>query len=146
MPLLTNIHSASVPALIHLDEEKPLKDDKAWPVKHPERLTRDTWWYNMWYQPWARALLRKYMRSPTGFDAAQSALLGGQDWWDMRGGKGGVWTDKGEWLDYAEVCTGFEKEVFDDDLGQWGHEGGDPDEPVYNQFGKLVKGKDDSAD
>ncbi|KAF7161938.1 hypothetical protein CNMCM5623_007353 [Aspergillus felis] len=145
MPLLTNIHSASVPALIHLDEEKPVTDDKAWPVKHPERLTRDTWWYNMWYQPWARALLRKYMRSPTGFDAAQSALLGGQDWWDMRGGKGGVWTEKGEWLDYAEVCTGFEKEVFDDDLGQWAHEGGDPDEPVYNQFGQLVKGKDDSV-
>lgn len=144
MPLLTNIHSASVPALIHLDEEKPVKDDKSWPVKHPERLMRDTWWYNMWYQPWARALLRKYMRSPTGFDAAQSALLGGQDWWDLRGGKGGVWTDKGEWLDYAEICTGFEEEVFDDDMGRWGHEGGDPDEPVYNQFGKLIKGKEDS--
>ncbi|EAW09896.1 glycosyltransferase domain-containing protein [Aspergillus clavatus NRRL 1] len=146
MPLLTNIHAASIPALIHLDEEKVVeKDGNEWPVKHTERLMRDTWWSKMWYQPWARALLRKYVRSPTGFDAAQSALLGGQDWWDLRGGKGGVWTDKGEWIDYAEVCTGFEEEVFDDELGRWGAEGGDTDEPLYNQFGKLIKGKEEQV-
>ncbi|EAU35863.1 conserved hypothetical protein [Aspergillus terreus NIH2624] len=128
IPLLTNIHSASVPALVHLDGDPAV---------------RDFWWKKMWYQPHARALLRKYMRSPTGFEAAQSAMLGGQEWWDLRGGKGGLWTDKGEWLDFAEVCTGFERDLFDDGFGRWAHEGGDDDEqPVYNQFGNLIKGKE----
>ncbi|KAK1140854.1 hypothetical protein N8T08_009851 [Aspergillus melleus] len=128
LTLLTNVHSASVPALLHLDGDPLLKDP---------------WWAKMWFHKWARALLRKYMRAPTGFDAAQSAMLGGQDWWDLRGGKGGIWTDKGEWRDYAEVCTGYERDVFDDDLGKWGKEGGDDDEePVYNQFGNLIKGKE----
>ncbi|KAF9893160.1 hypothetical protein FE257_012572 [Aspergillus nanangensis] len=128
IPLLTNVHTASIPALVHLDGDPAL---------------RDKWWSKMWYQPYARALLRKYVRSPTGFDAAQSAMLGGQEWWDLRGGKGGVWTDKGEWLGYAEVCIGYERDLFNDGFGSWGHEeGGDDEEPVYNQFGNLIKGKE----
>ncbi|KAE8356552.1 hypothetical protein BDV28DRAFT_126833 [Aspergillus coremiiformis] len=126
-PLLTNVHSASVPALICLDGNPSL---------------RSTWWSMMWYHRWARALLRKYVRSPTGFEAAQSALLGGQEWWDLRGGRGGIWTEKGEWFDYSEVCVGYEKEVFHDGLGKWRQENGESDEPVYNQFGQLVKGKE----
>ncbi|KAA8646446.1 hypothetical protein EYZ11_000268 [Aspergillus tanneri] len=127
IPLMTNVHSANVPALVHLDGDPML---------------RDTWWSKMWYYKWARALLRKSMRAPTGFDAAQSALLGGQDWWDLRGGRGGLWTDKGEWIDYAEVCTGYERDLFNDDQGTWGKESGDSsEEPIYNQFGNLVKGK-----
>ncbi|PLB38440.1 glycosyltransferase domain-containing protein [Aspergillus candidus] len=128
LPLMTNIHSTSVPAMIHLDGDHSI---------------RDHWWQKMWYHPWARALLRKYVRSPIGFDAAQSALLGGQEWWDLRGGKGGIWTDKGEWIDFGEVCTGFERDIFNDELGQWRQEGGEGHaEPVYNQFGNLVKGKE----
>ncbi|OJK04973.1 hypothetical protein ASPACDRAFT_21005 [Aspergillus aculeatus ATCC 16872] len=131
LPLMTNIHSASVPALLHLDGDKSV---------------RDKWWSEMWYQPWARALLRKYMRTGSGFDASQSALMGGQEWWDMRGGKGGLWTDKGEWLNYGEVCGSYTRDVFDDDLGPFGQENGeDADEPVYNQFGNVIKGKEDLA-
>lgn len=125
LPLLTNIPSASVPALIHLNGT---------------RVACDGWWLEMWYQPWARALLRKYMRTPLGFDVAQSALLGGQEWWDLRGGKGGIWTGQGEWLDYSEVCRGFERDVFEDGFGPWGKEDGSEDGPVYNQFGNVVKG------
>lgn len=128
LPLLTNVHSAEVPALVHLDGDPSL---------------RDMWWSKMWYHPWARALLRKYVRSPHGFSAAQDALLGGQVWWDMRGGRGGVWTDRGEWIDYPELCNGFERDVFDDGHGAWGkEEGASNAEPVYNQFGLLVKGKE----
>ncbi|EYE90220.1 glycosyltransferase domain-containing protein [Aspergillus ruber CBS 135680] len=125
LPLLTYIPSASIPALIHLDGS---------------RVTRDGWWLKMWYQPWARALLRKYMRTPLGFDVAQSALLGGQEWWDLRGGKGGIWTGQGEWMDYGEVCGGLERDVFEDGFGGWGKEDGSEDGPVYNQFGNVVKG------
>lgn len=127
LPLLTNVRTPSVPALIRFDGD---------------RFARDGFWRRMWYRPWARSLLRKYMRTPLGFDAAQSALLGGQEWWNLRGGKGGVWTDRGEWLDYREVCRGFERDVFNDGFGVWGKEDGRAgDEPVYNQFGNLVKGK-----
>ncbi|BCS22114.1 glycosyltransferase domain-containing protein [Aspergillus puulaauensis] len=129
IPLLTNVHSAKVPALVHM-------------AAQDKRIVRDTWWSKMWYFPWARALLRKYMRSHTGFDAAQSALLG-QNFWDMRGGVGGVWTDKGEWIDYPEVCTGFERDVFDDDFGKFGEEdGGEFRGPVYNQWGSLIRGRE----
>jgi hypothetical protein len=54
----------------------------------------DKWWKKMWYQPHARALMRRYMRSYTGHIAAEAAEKG-ELWWDFRGGKGGIWTDKG---------------------------------------------------
>ncbi|KAJ5174567.1 uncharacterized protein N7482_000444 [Penicillium canariense] len=127
IPLMTNPYSASVPVLAHLNGDPKL---------------RNSWWENMWFFPWARALLRRYVRSSHGFDAAQSALLGGQDWWDMRGGRGGLWTDDGNWVTLSEVCEGQERDLFDDDLGPWAKENGDPAEPVYNQFGNLIKGKE----
>ena len=56
----------------------------------------EKWWKKMWYQPKARALMRRYMRSYTGHIAAEAAARGGELWWDFRGGKGGIWTDKGK--------------------------------------------------
>ncbi|OQE19813.1 hypothetical protein PENSTE_c014G07717 [Penicillium steckii] len=126
LPLMTNPHSASVPVLAHMNGDSKL---------------RNAWWEKMWFFPWGRALLRKYVRSSQGFEAAQSSLLGGQDWWDMRGGRGGLWTDDANWITLSEVCEGQERDLFDDDLGPWSKENGDPDEPVYNQFGKLTHGK-----
>ncbi|KAI9934321.1 hypothetical protein ASPWEDRAFT_170053 [Aspergillus wentii DTO 134E9] len=124
--LMTNVHSTTVPAMLHMEDDDYL---------------RDSWWEQMWFYPWARALLRKYMRSPRGLAVAQSALRGGQDWWDMRGGRGGVWTDRGEWIDYGEMCGGYARDIFNDGFGPWGKENGEDDEePVYNQFGNLVKG------
>jgi hypothetical protein len=125
VPLMTNGHSATVPVLAHLNGDSKL---------------RDTWWEKMWFFRWARALLRKYVRSGHGFDAAQSALLGGQEWWDMRGGRGGIWTDSESWFSFSDVCEGQERDLFDDDLGPWAKENGDPDEPVYNKFGNLIYG------
>ncbi|OOQ87944.1 hypothetical protein PEBR_15281 [Penicillium brasilianum] len=127
IPLMTNPHSASVPVLAHLNGDPKL---------------RNVWWEKMWFFPWARALLRRYVRSSHGFDTAQSALLGGQEWWDMRGGRGGLWTDDENWVTLSEVCEGQERDLFDDDLGPWAKENGDPDVPVYNQFGNLIKGKE----
>lgn len=125
LALMTNAHTATVPVLAHLNGDTKL---------------RQPWWEKMWFHPWARALLRKYVRSSHGFDAAQSALLGGHDWWDMRGGRGGIWTDDESWVGLSEVCHHQEQNIFDDDLGPWSKESGDPNEPVYNQFGKLVYG------
>lgn len=124
LPLLTNVRTPSVPALVRV---------------HGDRIGKDSLWQKMWYRPWTRALLRRYMRVPLEFDAAQTALLGGQEWWDLRGGKGGVWTDRGQWLGYAEVCVGFERDVFEDGFGPWGKEFGEPSGPVLNQFGSVIK-------
>lgn len=127
VPLMVNAHSAAIPVLAHLNGDSKL---------------RSPWWEKMWFHQWARALLRKYVRSSHGFDAAQSALLGGQDRWDRRGGRGGIWTDEESWVSLSDVCEGQEQNLFDDDLGPWAKENGDPDEPVYNQFGNLIYGKE----
>ncbi|OJJ44348.1 hypothetical protein ASPZODRAFT_121643 [Penicilliopsis zonata CBS 506.65] len=128
-PLMTNIHSGAVPPLIHLNN-------------HKEQSLKDDWWESMWYQPWGRALLRKYIRFPRGRVDAHASSLGGQDWWDMRGGRGGVWTNTGEWIDFSDLCTGFERDLFSDDLGTWGQEdGGEFEKPIYNQWGNKIKGK-----
>jgi len=127
VPLMTNGHSATVPVLAHLNGDSKL---------------RDIWWEKMWFFPWARALLRRYVHSSLSFDAVQSALLGGQEWWDMRGGRGGIWTEDEDWISFSDICEGQERDLFDDDLGPWEKENGDPDEPVYNQFGNLIYGKE----
>ncbi|KAK7630578.1 hypothetical protein IWX48DRAFT_614392 [Phyllosticta citricarpa] len=42
---------------------------------------------------------------------------------DHRGGAGGVWTERGEWLAWGDVCRGVEEEVFGaDGWGEWGVE------------------------
>jgi hypothetical protein len=101
------------------------------------------WWSRMWFQKHARALLRQYIRSPDGPIAAEAAAEGSDRWWDLRGGKGGVWTDKGEWLSWNEICGAFDEYIFGDGKGVFGHEEqGGAEKPVYNSFGILVAGKE----
>lgn len=37
----------------------------------------------------------------------------------MRGGQGGVWTVRDEWLGWSDVCAGEEWGVFGDGKGEW---------------------------
>ncbi|KAI9728903.1 MAG: hypothetical protein M1834_007161 [Cirrosporium novae-zelandiae] len=124
VPLATNLHSKSIPASLRFSS----------------KTTLDEFWSKMWYHPYSRALLRKYMRSPQGPKAFHEASIGGYQWWDSRGGKGGVWTDMGEWLGWSEICKGYDEGLFDDGKGEWGNEEGGAMIPVYNSFGKLVAG------
>ncbi|KFY14920.1 hypothetical protein V492_02321 [Pseudogymnoascus sp. VKM F-4246] len=102
----------------------------------------ETWWKKMWFQPKARALMRRYMRSYTGHIAAEAAAGGGELWWDFRGGKGGIWTDKGEFLEWQEVCGQYDETVFGDQMGKLGEEEKTkPGQPVYNKFGKIIADK-----
>lgn len=120
LPLATNVHSKSIPALLHMNN------------------TNAESWSQMWYHPWARGLLRKYIRASHSPTAAASSSLGGADMWDSRGGKGGIWTSDQQWSGWSEVCKGFEAEIFDDGFGAWGEEGGDTKGPELNEFGVLV--------
>lgn len=121
VPLATNLFASSIPTLLHINGDKsPL----------------DTWWPLMWFHPHARALLRRFIRSPQGPAAAQAAAEGGQTWWDMRGGRGGVWTDHETWMSWGEVCKKTEDEVFGDGKGTWGKEEGSV--KTTNSFGLTL--------
>lgn len=126
VPLATNIKAASVPSLLHFNGNKSLLQ---------------AWWPFMWYFPHSRALLRRYIRSVHGPNAAYAAARGGLDWWDTRGGRGGVWTDKGGWMSWGEVCRHTEDEVFVDGKGLWRNQEGS--DRVVNTFGKVVYGEDE---
>lgn len=125
-PLATNVYAASIPPLLHINGDKSLLD---------------TWWPKLWHHPYSRALLRAFIRSTQGKRAEAAAAKGGLTWWDKRGGRGGVWTDRGEWLAWGEVCKGCEEDVFMDGKGVWGKEEGDT--KVVNSFGKVIIGEDE---
>ncbi|KAI9823958.1 MAG: hypothetical protein M1819_001110 [Sarea resinae] len=127
--LATNLRVPSISPLLHFNGDKSYLS---------------SWWNRMWYQSDARALLRHYMRTPEGSHAAQAAAVGGQRWWNMRGGTGGVWTDKGHWLEWADICGGYEDIIFADGKGQWGKEEGS--KKVYNAFGLLIYGDEEDDD
>ncbi|KAI4237093.1 MAG: hypothetical protein LQ352_007959 [Teloschistes flavicans] len=109
VPLATNLYAATIPSLLHVNGDKSLLD---------------TWWPSMWYHPYSRALLRRFIRSTQTRKAAQAAAAGGQTWWDKRGGRGGVWTDNAEWMSWNDVCKKTEEAVFGDGKGAWGWEEG----------------------
>ncbi|MCJ1385313.1 hypothetical protein MMC17_008435 [Xylographa soralifera] len=123
-PLATNLRSLTVPTLLHINGEKSLLD---------------SWWPSVWFQPNARALLRHYIRTPQPF--LLGTVAGQELMWDMRGGRGGVWTQDGRWLEWGEICEGVEESVFGDGKGKWGEEEGDG--RTWNSFGKQVTGKVD---
>lgn len=125
-PLATNMYASNVPSLLHFNGDKSLLD---------------TWWSLMWYSPDSRALLRRYVRSGIGRNAARAADAGGLKWWDTRGGRGGVWTDFGTWMNWKEVCRSTEDAVFADGKGAWGREEGDP--KLVNSFGLVLIDGDD---
>jgi len=129
IPLATNPHVPSIPTILHFNGDKTYLS---------------SWWTQMWYQPDSRALLRHYMQSTRGPLAAHAAAVGSDSSWNIRGGKGGVWTDTAQWLDWGEICRGYEEEVFGDGKGVWGKEDGV--KKVYNSFGKLIEGEPDEYD
>jgi hypothetical protein len=54
-----------------------------------------------------------------------------------------VLTDRDEWLEWGQLCKGFEDQVFGDPFGLWGQEdSGAFDAPVYNHFWMFIMGKE----
>ena len=121
VPLATNLFVPSIPTLLHINGDKSLLS---------------TWWSSIWFHPHGRALLRRYIRSSQTSLAAEAATEGGLSWWDTRGGRGGVWTDRETWMSWGEVCKKTEEEVFGDGLGRWGKEMGSVS--TTNVFGKVM--------
>lgn len=126
IPLATNVYAASVPPILHINGDTSLLE---------------SWWPNLWFHPYARALLRRYVRSTQTPAAAETAAKGGQTWWDTRGGRGGVWTDDRNWMGWGNVCKGAEEKVFGDGKGTWEKEEGEI--RMVNSFGKVIIGDDE---
>lgn len=118
--LATNTHVPTVPALLHFNGDK-------------EYLT--SWWPRMWYHDHARALLRTWMGRPTGANAISRTTE-----WDTRGGRGGFWTAEKTYLEWTDLCGGYEDAIFGDGKGPWSKENGPL--KIYNDWGKLIAGED----
>ncbi|KAK4455726.1 hypothetical protein QBC34DRAFT_390767 [Podospora aff. communis PSN243] len=73
-------------------------------------------WKGMWYRPYGRLLLEAYLRiggRVVGEDGEEEGGEAGRRWrWNVRGGRGGVWTDEGAWIRWEEVCGAFEDKMF----------------------------------
>ena len=91
--LATNIITSHIPALLHFNGPKfPLGDE-----------TKPGWFGRMW---WFHLLPEKKEKRETGeyakalFERARSGEAG------LKGARGtaGAWTDKGEWLEWKDVC------------------------------------------
>ncbi|KZM27756.1 hypothetical protein ST47_g1095 [Ascochyta rabiei] len=122
IPLIQNTYTGAIPALILRVPDS---------VYHP-RLSAvssaQIAFNNLWFTPYKRALLRKYFRTPQSPNGYHDSLVGGDRFWDQRGGRGGIWTAKEQiWLPWGEVdgvcgTLGQLKQIFDDGWGVWMHE------------------------
>ncbi|RDW64905.1 hypothetical protein BP6252_10556 [Coleophoma cylindrospora] len=102
----------------------------------------DGLWDKMWFHNASRALLRQAHRSPIGEITSEAADGVSKHRWDLRGDKGGMWTDRGEWLEWTDVCGNAHEAVFGDGRGEYGKETlKKRDQPAYSKAGILPPGK-----
>ncbi|KAI4738584.1 hypothetical protein E4T50_10961 [Aureobasidium sp. EXF-12298] len=120
IPLFTNPKSQQVPSLISMLPPKANQKVKAESnlLTAPDTNMRELW-ESMWFFPYARPLLKQYLSKSTSKEIASEAAIGGERWYDARGGRGGVWTVENEWLDAADLCAPFGKEIFEDGYRGW---------------------------
>ncbi|KAF3034604.1 hypothetical protein E8E12_004594 [Didymella heteroderae] len=119
IPLIQNTYTGAVPGLVL----RPIRDSKT------SSLSSNQMSFNtLWYAKYKRALLRQYFRTPQSPNGYHNSVVGGDRFWDQRGGRGGVWTSKEQiWLPWGEVdgvcgTLAHLKQVFDDGRGVWMHE------------------------
>lgn len=127
--LLTNIAVpwSSVPASLNLNPaptKSASESSNATMAGYTVDEVEQVMWPHTWFASHARALMRRYLRSATGHVGAVEADNGGDNWWDLRGGVGGVWTDNAVFMEWSDVCGAHDMAVFGDGLGELGTEEG----------------------
>ncbi|KAF1834356.1 hypothetical protein BDW02DRAFT_598254 [Decorospora gaudefroyi] len=111
IPLVQNTYTGATPAILFFKTG----GDHA----PPANISWDT----LWYSAHRRALLRNYLRAPQSPTGYHDALVGGDRGWDVRGGRGGIWTEAEQiWLPWGEadgVCGSLEQieDVLGDGMG-----------------------------
>ena len=120
--LIQNTYTGAIPALI-LRVPDSNQDSKLSGIPSAQISFKD-----LWFARYKRALLRQYFRTPQSPNGYHNSLVGGDRFWDQRGGRGGIWTSKEQmWLPWGEVdgvCGTLAqlKQVFNDGKGVWMHE------------------------
>jgi hypothetical protein len=118
IPLWQNSYTGDVPAVLY---SNTVEEEDA-----PAGV--NVTWEKLWFAPFSRALLRNYLRAPQSALGYHDSLVGGDRAWDMRGGRGGVWTGREDvWLAWGEidgVCGSVSQldAAFNDGKGVWLHE------------------------
>lgn len=117
--LIQNTYTGAIPVLVL----RPSRNSRA------HDLSSDQLSFNkLWFAKHKRALLRQNLRTPQSPNGYHNSVVGGDRFWDQRGGRGGVWTSKEQiWLPWGEVdgvcgTLAHLKEIFDDGKGVWMHE------------------------
>ena len=125
--LVQNTYTGAVPAIFHVNNRS--SSNMFWTKRQMQRRPiASITWKSMWYATYERALLRNYFRNPQSPIGYHTAAIGGDRLWDVRGGRGGVWTEKEAlWLPWGEVdgvCGSVRqmRETFEDGKGVWLHE------------------------
>ncbi|KAJ8114013.1 hypothetical protein OPT61_g4002 [Boeremia exigua] len=121
VPLVQNTYAGAIPALV-------LRAPESAPASDPSKISSaQILFEDLWFAPHKRALLRHHFRTPQSPDGYHNSLVGGDRFWDQRGGRGGVWTTQQVWLPWGEVdgacgTAAQMKKIFDDGKGVWMHE------------------------
>lgn len=119
IPLIQNTYTGAIPALVLRSAQNS---------KAPGLSNDQMSFNNLWFAKYKRALLRQYFRTPQSPNGYHNSVVGGDRFWDQRGGRGGVWTSKEQiWLPWGEVdgvcgTLAHLRQVFDDGKGVWMHE------------------------
>jgi hypothetical protein len=117
--LIQNTYTGAIPALV----VRPSRHSKT-----SDSSSDEMSFSNLWFAKHKRALLRQYFRTPQSPNGYHNSVVGGDRFWDQRGGRGGVWTSKEQiWLPWGEVdgvcgTLAHLKQIFDDGKGVWMHE------------------------
>lgn len=121
VPLIQNTYTGTIPTLL-------LRVPNLIHTPSTSGSSAQASFNNLWFAPYKRVLLRQYFRNPQSPNGYHNSLVGGDRFWDQRGGRGGIWTSKEQlWLPWGEVdgvCGTLAqlKQVFDDGKGVWMHE------------------------
>jgi hypothetical protein len=96
-------------------------------------------------------MLRNYFRAPQSPNGYHNHLVGGDRYWDNRGGRGGIWTEAEQiWYPWGEVdgvCGTLPqlKQIFQDGKGVWLHEmEQDNEQGRLNEQDEFLKQKEEA--
>ncbi|KAI9713483.1 MAG: hypothetical protein M1820_000865 [Bogoriella megaspora] len=101
LPLMTNLRTGVVPAILHEAGAGSNKDQR-----------RDDWWRRMWYTPELKGLIRANMnpgRAPLAVDRRSD---GGMVWFPKEQERRGGRKQGGDWVPWEDVCGGAADRVF----------------------------------
>jgi len=126
--LVQNTYTGAIPAILHVTYRHRTAQTSRSLLADASTHAANITWKSLWYAGYERALLRRHFRTQQSPIEYHAAAVGGDLFWDQRGGSGGVWTDtRGLWLPWGEVdgvCGTAElaSGVFEDGKGVWLHE------------------------